>query len=119
MKNFLSLLLVVGLLAAGAWLVYFLPYYKDYYIMQEVTQSVALTWAAFNKDRAVREVNIQLQKREIDYITAEHCELSEHAGEFHVDCAWQVDVYAPLIGGRRLSFETGSVANKDGRLVND
>lgn len=119
MKNLLTLLLVAGLVVLGGWLVYFFPYYKDKYTMDEVVQTVALTWAAYDKTRAEHEVSTQLGKREIDYITPQNCELKESGGEFRVSCAWQVDVYPPFIGGRRLDFEVEAAATKDGRLVDD
>lgn len=119
MKNLISLLLVGAALVGGGWLIYFGPYYKDRYVMEEVTQSVALTWAAYNKERASSELEQQFRKRGIDYITAEHCEIKEMGDQVYVSCAWQVDVYPPLIGGRRLDFEVESVAGKDGRLVDD
>ena len=119
MKNLISFVLVAAAIVGGGWLIYYGPYYKDYYTMQEVAQSVALTWAAYNKERAGHEVEDQLKAREIDYITPEHCELHEAAGELVVTCRWQVDVYPPLVGGRRLSFEAEAAATKDGRLVDD
>ena len=119
MKNLISLALVVGAVAGGGWLVYFGPYYRDYYTMQEVVQSVALTWAAYDKPRGEREVGQQLAKREIDYITPQNCELTDHAGELTVSCAWQVDIYLPVGPGRRLDFEVEAAATKDGRLVNN
>ena len=119
MKQLISLILVLGLVAAGGWFIYFWPYYKDYYTMQEVAESVALTWSSYNKERAVVEIDSQLKKREISYIEPTQFELRESGGEFEVSVAWQVDVYPPLIGGRRLDFEVDAVATKDGRLVND
>ncbi len=119
MKNLISLLLVVGALAGGGWLTYFGPYYMDSYRMEEITQTVALTWAAFTKQRAETELLTQLRDRDIDYITPEHCNLKEMGGDFLVSCTWQVDVYPPLVAGRRLDFTVESVASKDGRLVDD
>ncbi len=119
MKNLIVLILVAFAVVGGVWLIYFFPYYKDYYTMKEVVQSVSLTWAAYNKPRAETEITMQLQKREIDYITPQNCELKESGGEFVTSCAWQVDVYPPLIGGRRLDFEVEAAATKDGRLVTE
>lgn len=119
MKNLLSLLLVASLVVGGGWLIYFGPYYRDYYTMQEVAQTVSLTWAAYDKSRGEHEIATQLEKRDIDYITPQNCELNESGGEFVVTCAWQVDVYPPLIGGRRLDFEVQSASTKDGRLVDE
>ena len=119
MKHLLSLLLAVGVVVGGGWFVYFGPYYMDSYTMQEVTETTALTMASFGVKRGSQELAHQLEKREIDYITAEHCELAEKSGTFSCDCEWQVDVYPPLIGGRRLSFSAGAAAGKDQRLVKD
>ncbi|MSQ02508.1 MAG: hypothetical protein EXR71_11565 [Myxococcales bacterium] len=119
MKNLISLLLVVGALAGGGWLKYFGPFYLDAYRMEEITESVALTWSAYTKPRAEGELVAQFRDRDIDYITPEHCNLEERGGEFSVSCAWQVDVYPPLIAGRRLDFLVESVASKDRRLVED
>lgn len=118
-KDYLTLLTVSGVVIGGGWLTYFGPYYKDYYVMQEVAESGALTWAAYSKERGRHEVADQLKRREIDYVTPAHCELHEGIGTFIVTCRWQVDVYPPLIGGRRLDFEAEAVASKDGRLVVD
>jgi hypothetical protein len=119
MKHLLTLLLGGGVIVGGGWLVYFGPYYMDSYTMQEVTESVALTMASFGTKRGLTELEHQFDKREIDYITAEHCELSDRDGQFSCNCEWQVDVYPPLIGGRRLSFWAGATAGKDQRLVKD
>ena len=119
MKNVLSILLLAGALAGGGWLVYFGPYYMDSFTMQEVTESAVLTTASFGMKRGGEELAYQLDKRGIDYITAEHCAIAERGGTFHCDCAWQVDVYPPLIGGRRLSFSASAEASKDQRLVKD
>lgn len=116
-KNLLGFLLVAALIAGGGWLAYFGPYYKDYYTMEEVVQSVVLTWGAYNKDRAVAEVATQLRRREIDYITPEHCRLREEASERVVLCSWQVDVYPPLVGGRRLDFSTEARIDSQGQLI--
>ncbi len=117
MKNLISLALVAAAVAGGGWLIYFGPYYKDKYVMEEVVQSVALTWAAYTKSRAETELVSQFRQRGIDYITPDHCALKEMGSDYYVSCAWQVDVYPPLVGGRRLDFEVESVATKDGRLV--
>ena len=116
-KNLLNLTLLAALVAAGGWLAYFGPYYKDFYTMQEVTESVALTWGAFTKERAESEIGTQLRRREIDYITPEHCSFHEEANERVFACAWQVDVYAPFIGGRRLDFSTESRVDSRGELI--
>lgn len=119
MKNLISLLLLAAALVGGVWLIYFGPYYKDELVMEEVTQTVALTWAAYNQQRAASELESQLRQEGIDYITPEHCDLKQMGDEYYVSCAWQVDVYPPLVGGRRLDFAVESVAGKDGRLVLD
>jgi hypothetical protein len=119
MKNIISLLLLAGALAGGGWLIYFGPYYMDVYTMQEVAETSVLTAAAFGTARGTQELDHQLERRGIDYITGEHCKVAEKAGEFHCDCTWQVDVYPPLIGGRRLSHEVHAAAGKDQRLVKD
>lgn len=116
-KNFLSLTLIAALIAAGGWAIYFGAYYKDYFTMQEVTESVVLSWGAYNKTRAEAEIGTQLRRREIDYITPEHCDFREEATERVFDCAWQVDVYAPLIGGRRLDFATEARIDAQGELI--
>ena len=118
-KNLISLTLIAGLLVAGGWLAYFGPYYKDFYTMQEVTESVVLTWGAYNRERAEGEIGTQLRRREIDYITPEHCSFHEEASERVFGCAWQVDVYPPLIGGRRLDFETEARVDARGELFRD
>ena len=119
MKNVLSVLLLIGALVGCGWLVYFGPYYMDSLTMQEITESVVLTTASFGDKRGGQELDFQLEKRGIDYITAEHCVIKERGGNFHCDCAWQVDVYPPLVGGHRLSFSAGAEAGKDQRLVKD
>lgn len=119
MQKFLTLLLLTGGLVGGGWLVYFGPYYIDSYTMQEVTETVALTSAAFGVKRGSQELDDQLIRREIDYITPEHCDIAERAGTFHCDCSWQVDVYPPLVGGRRLSLSATAEATRDQRLVKD
>ncbi len=118
-SGLLGPLMVASVVVGGGWLIYFGPYYKDYYTIEEVAQSGALTWAAYNKERGRHEVADQLKRREIDYVTPAHCELHEGVGTFIVTCRWQVDVYPPLIGGRRLDFVAEATASKDGRLVVD
>ncbi len=119
MKNFITLVIVVGLVAAGGWLTYFGPYYKDYYTMQEVAESVVLTWQAYTKERATTEITAQLRKREIDYITPAHFTLREEAGQKVVEVEWQVDVYPPLVGGRRLDFYVEERVDQNGEIVRE
>ncbi len=117
MKNLITLALLVGAVAAGGWLVYFGPYYKDYYTMEEVAESVVLTWQAYTKERAKGEINHQLKARGIDYITPAHFALREEAGEKVVEVEWQVDVYPPLVGGRRLDFYIEQRVDASGEVV--
>ena len=78
---------------------------------------MAMNWGAYTRTRAEGELENQLRRREIDYITPEHCRLQEQAGEKVVTCAWQVDVYPPLVGGRRLEFEVEGRVDSTGNLV--
>ncbi|MBM4369710.1 MAG: hypothetical protein FJ102_26100, partial [Deltaproteobacteria bacterium] len=56
---------------------------------------------------------------DIDYITPAHFTLSEEAGQKVVVVEWQVDVYPPLVGGRRLDFYVEQRVDQSGDLVRE
>jgi hypothetical protein len=118
--RFLTVVLALAALLGVGWAWFFGPYWIDYYKMNDVVGSAALSWSAFNEARGRMELADGLRKREIpDYLTPDACRFYEEAGSVKVvDCAWTVDVYIPVVAtARRLSFQVVKSVGTDGRLL--
>lgn len=104
--KFLTVVLIIAAAIGAGWAYYFGPYYMDEYRMTDVVGTAALTWGAYNEDRAHVELKDQMRLREVgEYLTPEECTFYEDVGNTHVvDCSWYVDVQLPFDNGRRLNF---------------
>ncbi|MFZ5476361.1 MAG: hypothetical protein ACOZNI_06250 [Myxococcota bacterium] len=115
-----TFLLLVAAVAGAGWCWLFGPFYWDHFKMSDVVGTTALTWAAYNEERARAEFKHQLKQRGIpDYLTIEACAFHEGAGGLKVvDCRWYVDVVIPFTdSARRLNFQVLKTATPDGRLT--
>lgn len=118
--RFITLVLVVAAALGAGWAWLFGPYWVDYYKMEDVVGSAALSWAAFGEPRGKAELVEQLRFREIpDYLTPDACRFYKEAVDVKVvDCDWTVDVQIPLVDQtRRMRFRVTQSAGADGRLL--
>lgn len=119
MRNFVGFLMIVGLAFGGGWCYYFAGYYIDGYKMEDVCGTAALTWVAYaDKARAQQTLGVELERRGIDENpSAEDCDFYEEGSNKVVQCHWQVDVYPPVGGARRLKFDVKRIATPDSKLL--
>lgn len=110
--KFLTVVLILAAAAGAGWCYYFGPYYIDEFKMQDVVGTAALTWGAYNEERAHVELKDQMRIRGVgEYLTPEQCTFYEDVGETKVvDCDWYVDVYLPFEAGRRIKFRVAYAA---------
>ena len=90
-------LLVLGVIAAIGWAVLFGPHYIEWFKMDDVVKTSALTWTAFDQNRAQISVRDEIRMREINDVVFEDCTFSENTDLKTVSCNWKVDVNIPLL----------------------
>lgn len=118
MKNFILFAFAAGVLGFGYWYTYFGPFFYDQWKMNDICGTAALSWAAFSKERGESELRLEMRRRQIgEEVVPEDCEFYEDVGNKVVECQWQVDVMAPLLGTRRLKLFASAAASPDNRLV--
>ncbi len=119
MRNVLGFLFLAAIAAGGGWCYYFSGYYIDAYKMEDVCGTSALTWVAYaDKFKAQQTLGVEMERRSIEENpSAEDCEFFEEGANKVVQCHWQVDVYPPVGGARRLKFDVKKSATPDSKLL--
>lgn len=118
--RFLTVVLIVALLAGVAWAVVVGPYYLDAWKMEDVAGNAAASWAAYDEQRGRTKLRDEMRIRKVgEYLTEDLCTFYEDATKVKVvDCSWYVDVEFPVIGvARRYRFRVTKSADVDGRLI--
>jgi hypothetical protein len=120
MRQLVSLLLMVGAVVGVGWCYYFAPFYIEHFRMGDVVGSAAMTWHALGEKKGREELLVRMRQREIDseYLDpATRCQFYEEEGNKIVGCEWEVEVYPPLVGGRRLHFAVRKGVGANGDVV--
>jgi hypothetical protein len=112
-------LLAVGVLLGIIWGVFYLPHYIEWYKMDDVVKSTALTWTAFDQTRAKVTLHDELGHREITDVIEDDCTFSDLGDQKMVTCEWKVDIVIPLVNQkRRLRLDRTATSDmKTQRLV--
>ena len=111
-------LLLIGVVLGIGWVTLFGPHYIDYWQMEDVVGSAALSWTAFDLMRAKNEMGHEIDRLGIDNVVVDDCSFGETGGLKTVNCQWYVDVEIPLAGQtRRIKFQLEKSAGPDGRLA--
>lgn len=99
-------LLLIGVILGIGWGVFYLPHYIEWYKMDDVVKTSALTWTAFDQTRAQNTLRDELAHREITDVVEEDCSFSDGTQLKTVTCRWRVDITIPLVNQtRRLRLE--------------
>ena len=110
--------MLIGALFGIGWSVLYGPHYVEYLYMQDVVKTGALTWVAFDQNRAKLDMQHELEQQGIEDVVVEDCLFNEYPNEKEVSCQWKVDIFIPVVGQtRRIKFFLSEAATPDGRLA--
>jgi hypothetical protein len=114
-------ILLVILAIGGYFANVFVPPYWTHQEMRQLTESVALDWAALNRGKAERRIGEEFRRKEVpNYIADDACKLEERGPNKIVSCAWAVDVfYPPTDYYKTLSFTTRCEVDQHGNVVSE
>lgn len=118
MKVLIQGAMLVGVVLGIGWGALFGPHYIDYWQIDEVVGTAALSWTVFDIVRCKNDMSYEMNRMGIESVSIDDCSFNEARGLKTVSCQWKVDVEIPLVGQtRRISFDVEKSAGPDGRLV--
>ena len=112
-------LMLIGVIIGLGWTWLYLPHYIEWFKMDDVVKTTALTWTAFDQTRANVTLKNEMEHREITDVIPDDCSFADSTDLKTVSCAWKVDIEIPLVGQhRRLRLERTATSDmKTQRLV--
>lgn len=105
-------LMLIGVLFGIGWAVLYLPHYIQWFKMDDVVKTSALTWTAFDQNRAQISLKDEIRMREIDDVVPEDCSFADSTNLKTVTCRWRVDIVVPMVDQKwRLRLERSATAD--------
>jgi hypothetical protein len=114
--NGVNLAMALALAVGGYYGYKVYPYYRDYFVMKELVQEVALQYKELGIGEARALLSEELDDRGVGlYFVEDYCDFYEKDGWSVVNCRWSVGVPFPFIERKKmLHFEIEEAADRRG-----